>query len=247
MLVLTVAAVVVARRTSAATAPREQAGQFLALLPSLCLGFLRPRDLHRGRLRRRPRGGPARPGGRLPGLHDHRPPRRAADGPAQHRLDAAGVDAARRDVLRPGPATACGPTSSRSCCGSLAATALAQVVGWLAEGVRRGPRGIASSGCSCALLAGCGRALVVTQQLAPCSTAARPARMLLARLGRAARPVGARGRVGAAGPRRARRCGRGRSARCPPAGRCTGPMREELRLESGPHPARPHPSLGPRR
>ena len=72
----------------------------MLLLPSA----LRQRAGDRGRLgghvRRRPRAAPARAGRRVPGQPDHRPPRRAADGPAQHRLAAAGLDGARRHVVR---------------------------------------------------------------------------------------------------------------------------------------------------
>ena len=91
------------RRTSAATSRASSSGTILALLPVRVSRLPRPGGLHRGGLGRRPRGDPARPGCRLPGLHDDRPPRGPAAGPAEHRLDHADLGAARDDVVRPGP------------------------------------------------------------------------------------------------------------------------------------------------
>ena len=128
----------------------------------------------------------------------------------------------------------------------LAATALAQVVGWLAEGVRRGPHGIAIF--RVAMVAprrGGAVALVVTGRLSP---RARP-QPDDADAGPAC-SAGSSGRLAGAGASAwpcssllllAAVVARRRSRR---GGRCSRPMREELRLESGRYPARPTPGLG---
>lgn len=121
----------------------------------------------------------------------------------------------------------------------LAATALAQVAGWLAEGVRRGPHGIATFRISVLLLAAGAAALIVTGTLTDVLDQS-PTRQLLiavlrpqagqwgpfvvgliviAAIGLAAVVLGA----------------------VPARWALQRPMREELRLESGRYPVRPTP------
>jgi hypothetical protein len=121
----------------------------------------------------------------------------------------------------------------------LGATALAQVVGWMAEGVRRGPHGIAAFRTFLAVLAAVAAALVVTGRLTPLLDRSPTAQILVIvlegqaggwstwafgvvtlLLAGAAAVV-----VGALPARRA----------------LSRPMREELRLESGRHEARAVP------
>ena len=97
----------------------------------------------RRRLRRWPRAARPRAGADPPGQPHHRPPRRAAAGPAQHRLAPAGVDAARRHGVRPRHRPASLPRRSWCCSGWPPPPPLAQVVAWCLEGVRRLPHGIA--------------------------------------------------------------------------------------------------------
>ncbi len=119
----------------------------------------------------------------------------------------------------------------------LAATALAQVVGWIAEGVRRGPHGIAVFRTVVLLLGIGAAALVVTDRITPLLDRSPTTRILvmvldgqggrwgtwatgvavIVLLGLAATVVGA----------------------LPARWALNRPMREELRLESGRHPARP--------
>ena len=120
------------------------------------------------------------------------------------------------------------------------ATALAQVVGWLAEGVRRGPRGIATFRVIIGGLAGAVVALIVTGRLAPVLDrsptrwmldlllAGRGGDWLWWGLGMAGLVVLLLGAV---------------TLGALPARWALGrPMREELRLESGRHQVRPTPA-----
>ena len=72
--------------------PADALGDGGLLVLSIALG---------DRVRRWPRAALPRPGVAVPDQPDHRPPRRAAAGAAQHRLDDPGLDAARVDGLRP--------------------------------------------------------------------------------------------------------------------------------------------------
>jgi len=121
----------------------------------------------------------------------------------------------------------------------LAATALAQVVGWIAEGVRRGPHGIAVFRVVVLLLALGTVALVVTGRLAPVLDRSPTIWILEMVLDAQAGRFASLGiglvvllliAIGAAvlGVLPARRA-------------LHRPMREELRLESGRHPSRPMP------
>jgi hypothetical protein len=121
----------------------------------------------------------------------------------------------------------------------LAATAVAQVVGWLAEGVRRGPHGIAIFRVVVLLLAVGAGILVVTHQITPLLDRSPTARILtlvfdaqaghwsgwatgvvaIALVGVVAAVVGS----------------------LPARWALQRPMREELRLESGRHQARAMP------
>ena len=223
--------------------PREHSGADARAAAVPVPGLPRPRRLQRGRGRRRPRGHPARAGDRLPRLHHDRPPRRAAARSAEHRLDRAGLDPARRHLLRARARTGSGPTSSRSCCGSLASTALAQVVGWLAEGVRRGRHGIVVFRTVVrAARRRCRRARRDRQP----HPAARPEPdhpAAGAGLRRPGRTTGSRGRPGCSSSScwaSAPPC----SVPLPARWALHRPMREELRLESGRHPAKANAQLG---
>ncbi|MEO7350717.1 MAG: hypothetical protein ABIR34_06630 [Marmoricola sp.] len=121
----------------------------------------------------------------------------------------------------------------------LSATALAQVVGWIAEGVRRGPRGIAIFRVIVLLLAVVAVSLVVTHRLTPLldhSPTGRILVMVLDGYGGRWLPWGtgvvAIAVVGLAAVV---------LGSLPARWALNRPMREELRLESGRHEARPLP------
>ena len=121
----------------------------------------------------------------------------------------------------------------------LAATSLAQVAGWVAEGVRRGPHGIAVFRVVVLLLALGTVALVVTGRLAPVldrSPTIRILEMVLdAQGGRyASLGIGLVVLVLIA-------IGAAVLGALPARWALRRPMREELRLESGRHPSRPMP------
>ena len=85
---------------------RSSRHDVLLLLPSAFLSVLVISIVSAATSRRRPRAAAARPGRRVPGQPDHRPPRRAADGAAQRRLAAAVLDACwarRRTPSAPAP------------------------------------------------------------------------------------------------------------------------------------------------
>ena len=121
----------------------------------------------------------------------------------------------------------------------VSATAIAQVVGWLAEGVRRGPHGIVTFRVGVlALVAGAG-ALLVTRQLTPLLDHSPTARILVMVLdGQGGRwlPWGTGVLTLAAAGAAAVVLGA-----IPARWALHRPMREELRLESGRHEARTVP------
>lgn len=121
----------------------------------------------------------------------------------------------------------------------LAATALAQVAGWIAEGVRRGPRGIAIFRTVVVLLALGAGALVVTDNLTPLLDRSPTSHILLAVLDAQT------GRWTSWTSVVATICLMGLAAAVlgalPARWALNRPMREELRLESGRHEARPTP------
>ncbi len=121
----------------------------------------------------------------------------------------------------------------------LAATALAQVVGWIAEGVRRGPYGIAIFRTFVLLLALGVGALVVTGRLTPLLDSSPTNRILLMVLD------GQAGRWGRWGTGVFALVVIGLAAAVlgalPARWALNRPMREELRLESGHRPPRPNP------
>ena len=77
-----------------------RARDVLLLLPTAFVGVPGADRRVGGGVGRRPRAALPRAGRGLPGQPDHRPPRRAAAGAAQHRLAAPGLGAARRGGLR---------------------------------------------------------------------------------------------------------------------------------------------------
>ena len=106
---------------------------------------------HPGPGRRAPRSPPAAAascssrehGGGLPGQPDHRPPRRAAPGAAQHRLAAAGLDAARRCTpYGLGDTWLAGAQVVAVALGARRPPPLAQVAGLERRGVRRREHGV---------------------------------------------------------------------------------------------------------
>ena len=121
----------------------------------------------------------------------------------------------------------------------LGATALAQVVGWIAEGVRRGPYGIAIFRTFVLLLALGVGALVVTDRLTPLLDSSPTNRILLMVLDGQAEHWGAWGTgvfllvlIGFAAAV---------LGALPARWALNRPMREELRLESGHRPPRANP------
>ena len=138
-----------------------------------------------------------------------------------------------------GPAAPAGPTSSPSLLWILTATALAQVVGWCAEGVRRGRHGIAIFRVLVLVLAGWRRRRCWStgnlSRVLDHSPTSRTARRLLDAAGRT---TGSRGRsaslvIAAVGVAAVV------VGAIPARWALHRPMREELRLESGRYPARP--------
>jgi hypothetical protein len=121
----------------------------------------------------------------------------------------------------------------------LAATAVAQVVGWLAEGVRRGRHGIAVFRVIVVLLVLVGATLVVTDRLTPLLDRSPTARLLgLALDGASGRWSSWATGVGALA---VLAVGAAVLGALPARWALHRPMREELRLEAGRHPARPLP------
>lgn len=118
----------------------------------------------------------------------------------------------------------------------LTATALAQAVGWLAEGVRRGPHGIAIFRTVVILLATGAVALVVTHQLTPLLDSSPTSQILLVVLD----PQGGRWTSWSLGMLVMVVLGLAVVVvgTLPARWALHRPMREELRLESGRYPAR---------
>jgi hypothetical protein len=119
----------------------------------------------------------------------------------------------------------------------LSATAMAQVVGWIAEGVRRGPHGIVILRAVLLLLAAGAVTLVVTQQLAPLLDHSPTGRILLTVFAAQSGHWG----PWALGVLVILALGLGSVVLggLPARWALNRPMREELRLESGRYPARP--------
>jgi hypothetical protein len=122
----------------------------------------------------------------------------------------------------------------------LTATALAQVAGWIAEGVRRGPHGIAIFRTVVLLLAVLAGALLFTDNLTPLLDRSPTSHILLAvldaqgdRWSSWAPVVVVLLALGIAGAL---------LGAVPARWALNRPMREELRLESGRHEARPTPA-----
>jgi hypothetical protein len=217
-------------------APRHRSGQLLALLPSLCLGFLVLAIFT----------AVASAGGR-----EIVPRDQAVSFPVSSTTDHLGALLlaplniawiAQTWTLLGLTSYALGPRGVwvymlPVLLWVLTATALAQVVGWIAEGVRRGPHGIAVFRTVVLLLAIGAGALVVTDRLTPLLDRSPTTRILLMVLdGQGGRwePWG----IGVAtivviG------CGAAVLGALPAHWALNRPMREELRLESGRHPARP--------
>ena len=238
VVLLLTSAVVLGPAYLGGTLPRRHSGALLALLPSMCLGFLALAAF----------SAIASAGGR-----EVVPREEAVAFPVSATADHLGalllapLNIAwliQAWALLGSTAYVLGPT--RLFASELpvlvwivAATAVAQVVGWLAEGVRRGPRGIATFRLASAVLALGLAALLVAGMLSAVLDHS-PTRYVLAAVlsGNTGHWLGwslgvggllllaAVAVVGGAVPAR---------------WALQRPMREELRLESGRHPARPTP------
>lgn len=118
----------------------------------------------------------------------------------------------------------------------LASTAMAQVLGWLAEGVRRGPHGVAIFRALVLLLGGVAGVLVVTDRLTPLLDRSPTTRILVTVLD----GQGGRWVLWGTGVASIILVGLGAVVlgALPAHWALTRPMREELRLESARHQAR---------
>jgi hypothetical protein len=218
--------------------PREQSGSILAVFPSMCLGFLVLASI----------SAIASAGGR-----EVIPREQAVAFPISSMVDHLGALLlaplniawlAQTWALLGSAAYIFGPTRLAAyelpiLLWVVTATALAQVFGWCAEGVRRGRHGILAFRVFVVLLAGAAVTLVVTGQMAPLLDRS-PTRFIIdvllgGRLGHwDTWLVGVLG-LAAAG------LGAVVLGALPAAWALGRPMREELRLESGHHRVRPMP------
>ena len=223
---------------------------FVAMLPTALPRRSWPSPISpRRRVRRRPRAVPREQAVAFPVTTDHRPPRRAAAGAAQHRLADADLDAARAPRrTSSGPRRAPAAAAVRCCCGWRAPPRSARRRLGLRVGPPRDRTASWSSGCSPGALAGRRRrARADRPARAGCWTAARPCASPSAR-SYGARTSGRRGRrrsacsLLAAGRGHAAR--RSWPARWAPARRAP---REELRLETRSHRAAADPGSRPAR
>lgn len=237
LFLLTVAAVL-GPAYLAGAAPREYAGSVLALLPSMCLGFLVLAVFT----------AVASAGGR-----EVVPREQAVAFPVSTTADHLGalllapVNIAwilQTWTLLGITAYALGPRMWWAyevpvLLWILSATALAQVVGWLAEGVRRGRHGTALFRRATLVLALAGIALVGTGRLGPLLDNSPTAYILDLVLD----PQGGRWGHFALGTAVIALLGAGSVAlgAVPARWALHRPMREELRLESGRHPVRANP------
>ncbi len=236
VLLLTAAAVVGPAYLGGADSPRQHAGQILALLPSMCLAFLALAVF----------SAIASGGGREVVPRDQ-----AVAFPISTTTDHLGALLmaplniawiAQAWTLLGVTSYALGPDSLLAyelplLLWVMASTAIAQVAGWLAEGVRRGPNGIMIFRLGTAGLAAAATVLVLTGSVSPVLDRSPTTQLLTLALD----PQGGRWIHWAAGVVTlvAIVLAAAVVGAVPARWALHRPMREELRLESGRHPARP--------